>query len=167
MGAAKRDCNRPGMLRAMLIDTGLRADQDLIYKLETNVDDCSGESLGYTMERLMKAGARDVHYTPVYMKKNRPAYQLNVICKKDDVERLEQIIFEETTTIGIRRMAMERTILKREIRTVQTPFGEAKVKVCTLRGEERYFPEYESVAAICRASGKNYPEVYRMIQSLI
>jgi hypothetical protein len=83
------------------------------------------------------------------------------------VERLEQIIFNETTTIGIRRMAMERTVLPREIRTVQTPLGEAKVKVCTFQGEKRYFPEYESVTAICRAHGKNYEEVYRMIQNLV
>lgn len=74
--------------------------KDEICKLETNIDDCSGEALGFLMERLMQVGAKDVHYTPVYMKKNRPAYQVNVICKKEDAEKLEKLIFQGTTTIG-------------------------------------------------------------------
>lgn len=115
MGAGKRAYERPSILRAMLIEekTG---DKDTIYKLESNIDDCSGEALGYVMEELLNAGARDVHYIPVYMKKNRPAWMLNVICSKEDIEKLESIIFRETTTIGIRRVEMERTVLKREIK---------------------------------------------------
>ncbi|MBS6397247.1 MAG: nickel pincer cofactor biosynthesis protein LarC [Clostridiales bacterium] len=165
MGAGKRDYDCPGMLRAMLIRTGEeRADQDLIYKLETNIDDCSGESLGYCLDRLMEAGARDVHYTPVYMKKNRPAYQLNVICTEEDIQRMEKIIFEETSTIGIRRVPMERTVLGRKACTVQTPLGEAQVKVCRLQGTDRYFPEYNSIIKLCREHRRNYQEVYQIIQ---
>ncbi len=163
MGAGKRSYNRPGMLRAMLIRDEAE-ERDLIYKLETNIDDCTGESLGYAMDRLMEAGARDVHYTPVYMKKNRPAYQLNVICAGEDIDRMEEIIFRETTTIGIRWIPMERTVLRREMRTVQTPLGEAQVKVCTYGGTERYFPEYNSVTVLCRAHGRSYQEVYQMIE---
>lgn len=163
MGAGKRKYDRPSMLRAMLICSDAK-DRDLIYKLETNIDDCSGESLGYAMERLMEAGARDVHYTPVYMKKNRPAYQLNVICTEEDISRMEQIIFEETTTIGIRRVPMERTVLLRENRTVQTALGEAQVKICRLNGRVRCFPEYNSVAVLCQKHGRSYPEVYQMVQ---
>ena len=165
MGAGKRNYERPSMLRAMLIEDEAEG-KDVIYKLETNVDDCSGESLGYAMEHLLDAGARDVHYLPVYMKKNRPAYQLNVICSKEDISRMEQIIFEETTTIGIRKIPMERTVLRREIRSVQTPLGEARVKVCTYRGQQRFAPEYDSVTALCRKHGKNYEEVYQMVQRL-
>lgn len=163
MGAGKRDYGLAGILRAMLICSDAK-ENDRIYKLETNIDDCSGENMGYTMERLMEAGARDVHYTPVYMKKNRPAYQLNVICDENNVERMEQIIFEETTTIGIRRIPMERTTLLRECRTVQTPLGEANVKVCQWHGVKRYFPEYDSVTALCRSHGRHYRDVYRLIQ---
>lgn len=162
MGAGKRQYDRPSMLRAMLIKEGSQ-EKDVICKLETNIDDCSGESLGYVMECLLKAGARDVHYIPVYMKKNRPAYQLNVICTEEEIEKMEQIIFAETTTIGIRKVRMERTILKREIRTVQTPLGRAKVKVCLYGDKERFFPEYESVVALCKEHGKTYQEVYQMI----
>lgn len=165
MGAGKRSYDRPSILRAMLIrsDEG-EGDSDRICKLETNIDDCSGESLGYAMERLMEAGAKDVSYIPIYMKKNRPAYQLNVICAEEDVPRMEQIIFSETTTIGIRKAVMERTVLPREIRTVQTPLGDAQVKICGSGGAERFFPEYSSVVRLCRAHGKSYQEVYEIVR---
>ncbi|MBO7602218.1 MAG: nickel pincer cofactor biosynthesis protein LarC [Bacteroidaceae bacterium] len=167
IGAGKRNYERPSLLRAMLIEETqpvLQHDKDEIVKLESNIDDCTGEALGYTMDRLLQAGARDVHYFPVFMKKNRPGYQLNVICKKEQVETLQRIIFEETTTIGIRVLRMERTILARTIRTVKTALGEVKVKVCTLPdGTERAYPEYEDIVALCKTSGKSYQEVYRKV----
>lgn len=125
MGAGKRAYESPSILRAMVIETdgqdGLTSRDDSIYKLETNIDDITGENLGFVMEMLMVAGAKDVHYIPVFMKKNRPAYQLNVICSGDTIEELERIIFRETTTIGIRRVAMERTVLPRKIREFGYP----------------------------------------------
>lgn len=167
IGAGKRNYERPSLLRAMLIEETqpvLQHDKDEIVKLESNIDDCTGEALGYTMDRLLQAGARDVHYFPVFMKKNRPGYQLNVICKKEQVETLQRIIFEETTTIGIRVLRMERIILARTIRTVKTALGEVKVKVCTLPdGTERAYPEYEDIVALCKTSGKSYQEVYRKV----
>jgi len=163
MGAGKRNYERPSFLRAMLIYPQGK-EKDCIYKLETNIDDCSGEQLGYTMDRLMEAGARDVHFVPVFMKKNRPAFQLNVICAETDIDRMEQIIFEETTTIGIRKIAMERTILEREIISLQTILGEAKVKICTYHGRKQCFPEYNSVVHLCKLHEKNFQEVYQIIQ---
>ena len=151
IGAGKRQYECPGILRAMII------------KMETNIDDCSGEVLGFVMERLMKAGARDVHYVPVFMKKNRPAWVLNVICKEEDIETLQNIIFEETTTIGIRYSIMERTILPRETRTLPTPWGEVLAKVCTLNGKEQLYPEYESVAQLSREKEIPFAEIYRYI----
>lgn len=162
LGAGKREYERPGILRAMLIRDSAQ-EQDGIYKLESNIDDCSGEALGYVMERLFEAGARDVHYIPVFMKKNRPAWLLTVICGEADVEKMERIIFEETTTIGIRRVRMERTVLKRQREKVNTSFGEADVKVCEIDGRKRFYPEYESIRRICRESGKSYGDVYQMI----
>ncbi|MCH5344322.1 MAG: nickel pincer cofactor biosynthesis protein LarC [Acetatifactor sp.] len=162
LGAGKRNYERPSILRAMWIEAEAR-DQDTIYKLESNIDDCSGEALGFVMEQLLAAGARDVHYIPAYMKKNRPAWILSVICKEEDIDRLEQIIFRETTTIGIRRVEMNRTCLKREQLTVKTHLGEAQVKVCQVGSEKRFYPEYESVARICREQKLPYNEVYQMM----
>ena len=164
IGAGKRDYESPGILRAMLIEeTG--TDKDWIFRLETNIDDCSGEAMGYVMKRLMKAGAKDVHYIPVFMKKNRPAYELVVLCEECDIPEMEQIIFEETTTIGIRRMEMERTVLKREQMKMKTELGEASVKMCTLpNGKHRCYPEYEDVKKIAKRQGISYDEVYRQIR---
>lgn len=142
------------------------AKTDVIYRLETNIDDCSGESLGYVMDLLLEAGARDVHYTPVYMKKSRPAYQLNVICDAEKTEEMENIIFRETTTIGVRRIPMERTILERRIVRIQTSIGEAVVKVCTLPdGKVRCYPEYESVRSLSAVRGISYQEAYEIVRS--
>ena len=188
IGAGKRQYECPGILRAMIISQSAETDEakaqteefkhpeignnpkaenqetkDTIIKMETNIDDCSGEVLGFVMERLMKAGARDVHYVPVFMKKNRPAWVLNVICKEEDMETLQNIIFEETTTIGIRYSRMERTILPRETRTLSTPWGEVQVKVCTLNGKEQLYPEYESVAQLSREKEIPFTEIYRYI----
>lgn len=176
-GAGKRTYRRPSILRAMLIEENAEDEQstkcavstetdrntEFIYKLETNVDDCTGEELGAVMEELFRAGARDVFYTPVYMKKNRPGYQLNVICGAEDVETLEQIIFRGTTTIGIRRSKWERTVLPRKIIEVETPFGMANVKKCLLGEQVRFYPEYESVLEISRREKKSYREIYQMV----
>lgn len=168
MGGGKRSYERPSILRSMLIETPEErseegCQEDVIWKLETNIDDCTGEALGYVMEQLMQAGARDVNYIPIYMKKNRPAYQLNVICTEEKVSELEQVMFRETTTIGIRRQKMERTILKRTTKWMQTSLGKVKVKEYNTGSEIRRYPEYDSVAEICREQGKSYQEVYNLI----
>lgn len=159
MGGGKRSYERPSILRAMLIQAETKSRDD-IYKLETNIDDCTGEMLGYVMERLFENGAVDVNYTPVFMKKNRPAYLLTVICKKEYVKKLEDIIFSETTTIGIRKVMMERTVLKRELEMVRLPVGEIKVKKCILPdGAVRRYPEYETVAALAGTTNRTMKEI--------
>ena len=171
IGAGKRQYECPGILRAMLIreaekNTEIQkfsdTESDTIIKLESNIDDCSGETLGYVMELLYEAGAREANYMPVFMKKNRPAWLLTVICKEDQVSGMERIIFKETTTIGIRRQKMERTVLKREKRTVVTPLGDVEVKVCIFDGQEYIYPEYESVKKLCKKTGVSYREAYHM-----
>lgn len=155
IGAGKRNYEKASLLRAMIVE-GMTEQRDVIYKLESNIDDCLGEVFGYVMDKLFEAGARDVYYTPIYMKKNRPAYQLNVICGEADITKLEQIIFRETTTIGIRRAEMERTVLRREKRMNNTSLGMLEVKVCG----DRIYPEYEALAAACRERGIPYLEAY-------
>lgn len=160
IGAGKRKYDPPSLLRAMIIEAAGQDKGDFIYKLETGIDDCTGETLGYVMERLLEAGARDVHFVPIYMKKNRPAYELVVICDPDKREKLEQIIFEETTTIGIRRTKMERTVLQREMGSLQLPFGELKVKTCLLPdGSRKCYPEYDSAKALAKENGITLKQV--------
>ena len=163
IGAGKRNYERPSMLRVMLIEDN-KNEEDYIYKLESNIDDCSSEILGLVMEKLFAAGARDVHYTPVFMKKNRPAYQVNVICLEKDIEKLENIIFEETTTIGIRRVKMERRILARKIHKIETSLGEAHVKVCSGTIGKKIYPEYESVKILAAKHNLSYQETYDIIK---
>lgn len=178
LGAGKREQELSGILRAMLIQEALPSEPetDEIYKLESNIDDCSGEALGYVMQRLLDAGARDVHYTPIFMKKNRPAYLLTALCRQEDISVMEHIIFLETTTIGIRRTAMKRSTLKRRQELVETSLGRVAVKVVELptdSGEgqneasaaERYYPEYDSIAQLCKIHGKSYQEMYQKVLS--
>lgn len=171
IGAGKREQELPGLLRAMIITPQQKTapDTDTIYKLETNLDDCTGEALGYVMEQLFAAGARDVQYMPVFMKKNRPAYLLTVLCQKDDIPAMESVIFAQTTTIGIRRVRMERTVLRRTLRTLHTPLGSVQVKECALPSAAgtRLYPEYESVAELCKKTGQPYQDVYACIVSEI
>lgn len=165
IGAGKRTYEKPSILRAMVIqeqeDTALK---DWIVKIESNIDDCTGEALGFVMEQLLAAGARDVFYMPIYMKKNRPAYQLNVICDEEQTKQLEQLIFRHTTTIGIRKMKMERQTLPRESRQFRSSLGEAVVKICHLPGTKRVCPEYESVKRLCMENQISFQEAYRRIE---
>ena len=135
--------------------------KDIIVKIETDIDDSTGEELGFVMDRLFEAGARDVRYLPVFMKKNRPAYQLQVICDEELLPVMEDIIFRETTSIGLRWQRMNRTVLERDFAEAQTPYGPVRVKICRGDNLVRFYPEYESVADICRLEHVPYREVYR------
>jgi uncharacterized protein (DUF111 family) len=162
MGAGKRAYQRPTFLRVMLIEQQEQEHKPII-KLETNVDDCTGEALGHVMNRLMEAGARDVFFTPIYMKKNRPGYLLSVICCEEQRKQMETIIFQETTTIGIRCQSMDRAVLDRRQERVTTELGDVTFKcVQTPEGERRY-PEYESIAEICRSTGRSFQSVLHQI----
>jgi uncharacterized protein (TIGR00299 family) protein len=170
MGAGKKNHNCPGILRAMVLREKTKRQENLqgrdrIWHLETNIDDCTGEELGNVMKLLFEAGARDVYYTPIYMKKNRPAYELSVICTEDTRNILENIIFEETTTIGIRRTEMERTVLKREIHLLEAEGFPVKAKICTLPdGSRRCYPEHDSAAALAADRRISYREAWQKIR---
>ncbi len=166
LGAGKRSYDVPEVLRIFLLETETEeeTDRDQIWKLETNIDDCTGEVLGYVMDRLFDAGARDVSYLPVFMKKNRPAYELHVICEKQDVPRMDDISFRGTTTIGIRKRKMERSILPREVRVVETSLGKARVKICRIGDEIKVYPEYDSASALAREHGLPLEQVFCMIR---
>ena len=106
------------------------------------------------------AGAKDVCYIPAFMKKNRPAYLMKVICEEKDREALEDIIFCHTTTIGIRRYPVERTVLPRKTISMETPYGSIRMKRVT-RGDMVFnYPEYEDVARCADRSGRPFQEIY-------
>ncbi len=158
-GAGKREYKQPSILRAMLYEEP--TPEEMIWKLECNIDDSTGEQLGFVMEELMAAGARDVFYTPVYMKKNRPGWLLTVLSTKDTEEKLEEIIFRDTTTIGIRKQWMERDVLPRKFEQVKTPYGEVTVKICTYKDLIKVYPEYESVVKLAKEKNLPFETVFR------
>ena len=165
LGAGKRACtDRSGILRAFLIQGEENEGRDKVVKLETDIDDCSGEVLGYVMKKLFKAGAKDVHYAPIFMKKNRPAWELTVICKEDQVEALEQIIFTETTTIGIREYPLMRSILDREEKEVETVYGKAAVKQVTFGDMTRAYPEYDTVKKLAKKNKVPFMDVFDAVK---
>ena len=136
-------------------------EQDEIMVLETNLDDCTGEMLGAAMEILMENGALDAFYTPIFMKKNRPAWCLTVLARPEDTEKMERLIFLHTTTIGIRRHLDQRRILKREKAVVPTAYGELQVKRVALEDGYRDYPEYESAKKLAVETGKPLWEILK------
>lgn len=165
LGAGKRAyTDRSGILRAFLIQGEENEGRDKVVKLETDIDDCSGEVLGYVMKKLFKAGAKDVHYAPVFMKKNRPAWELTVICGEDKAEELEQIIFTETTTIGIREYPLMRSILNREEKEVETVYGKAAVKQVTFGDMTRAYPEYDTVKKLAKKNKVPFMDVFDAVK---
>ncbi|QHI71806.1 nickel pincer cofactor biosynthesis protein LarC [Aminipila terrae] len=171
LGAGKKDLKNANILRAMIIEDSIEnckntepnEEPDELWKLETNIDDCTGEAMGFTLERLLEAGANDAWYTPVYMKKNRPAYMLQVLCSEEQIEQMQDIIFSHTTTVGIRRNKVQRTVLERELKHLKMPYGDVTVKVCQHKEHIYFYPEYEDVKKICVDHHKKYKEVYQEI----
>lgn len=172
LGAGKRQYERPSILRALMIEDNAQKNSvnsnalqtDCICQLQSDIDDCSGELLGYTLERLLAAGALDAHYQPVFMKKSRPAWELTVICREEDRAKLEALIFAETTTIGIRRARMERTVLPRRRDVVHTAYGDVAVKRCLLDSGERCYVEYDSATKLAQEQGVPLQDIYLAAQ---
>lgn len=168
VGAGKKDFKKANILRTYLIKTEHQAKStDEVWVLETNIDDSTSESLAFTMEKLFEKGALDVFFTPIYMKKNRPAYKLSLICEEKSIKSMESIIFKHTSSIGLRKYKTNRTVLKREIKNIETDYGLIRIKVCTYDGNKYYYPEYEDVKLICNKTGLSYKEVYNSIISKV
>ncbi len=157
-GAGTRDLEaRPNLLR-VFVGEALRIRRrgdNHIAVLETNLDDISGEQIGFTIERLWAEGALDVFTAPVQMKKGRPGVLLTVLCQPVDRKRMENILFQQTGTLGIRFREQERSVLKREFAKVQTPFGEVSGKVSYLpNGEIDFSPEYDDCKNLAERHGQ-------------
>jgi uncharacterized protein (DUF111 family) len=133
---------------------GTRLDQDQVTLLECNLDDSTGETLGYAMQQLLAAGALDVWFTPIQMKKNRPAVTLSVLCNPDQRPEMEHIILAETSTLGVRVQRLDRGKAGRRVEQVETEWGSVQVKLKLLGGKVvSASPEYEDCARLALAAG--------------
>lgn len=155
-----------GVLNALRIIQGRKAESNTIMVVETNVDDMTGEMAGYVLEMLLKNGALDAFYTPVYMKKNRPGIHLTVLCKESQLPLIEEILLKETSTIGIRKYPVERTCMHRHFKTLPTPLGDVTIKISEHGDIRRETPEYEDLKRIAQESGKSLWEVLEMVSKL-
>jgi uncharacterized protein (DUF111 family) len=136
--------------------------------IETNLDNLSGEVLGDLMERLFQAGALDVTYTPMQMKKNRPATQISVIAPLDLAEQLSMLVLRETTTLGVRQSRWQRLKAARRVEVVETPLGTVRVKLKLLeRRVVSMAPEYEDCRQLAEASSLPLREVYARLDSFL
>ncbi len=135
-------------------------DTDTI-KIEVNLDDLSAEILGFLMDKLLEEGANDVFYTPIYMKKNRPAIMLQVLCGNNHLDKMKEIIFSETTTFGIRYYPLEVHRLERRFYTVNSNWGPVTIKEGLAAGKVvQRSPEYEDCKKISKQIGVPLKEVY-------
>ena len=159
-GAGFKDLKIPNVLKVYY--GNMQEKNENFVVMEANIDDCTGEILGYTSEKLFQNGALDVFFTPIFMKKNRPAYRLTVACKKEDMFNLQNIIFRETTTIGIRYRFESRTELGREHIEIDTKYGKLKAKKVTNDGETYIYPEYESLKELAEKNNIPIKELYKM-----
>ncbi len=160
-GMGTKDFPAANCVRAMLGE--MDAPTEEILELSCNLDDCTGEAIGFAMERLLDAGALDVYWTSVGMKKNRPGILLTCMCRPSDREKMVKLLFKHTTTLGVRESAFRRYTLSRESKTIQTPDGDIRVKVSTGYGVTREKPEFEDLAKIARKTGKSLSELQRSI----
>ncbi|CAM4076504.1 Protein of uncharacterised function DUF111 [Lederbergia lenta] len=158
---------RPNVLRVMVGEL-LQGNEystghaETVTVLECQLDDMTGEAFGYVMDKLLDEGALDVYYTPVYMKKNRPGTLVTVLAPNDREARLSDVLFQETTTLGVRKNTWSRSILDREIVTVDTPYGPIKMKQALKKGKLlRQVPEYEDVKKAAQLFDTTFQEVYQ------
>jgi hypothetical protein len=144
-GAGDKDFKgRANLLRVLVGETTAAAEATEVYVIEANVDDMSPQVAGYVRERLLDSGALDATFTPVFMKKDRPGFTVSVLAKAEDRERLGELLFDETTTLGVRMYRAERRVLERRWETVETPYGAVRIKIGSENGRDRNFaPEYE------------------------
>lgn len=159
-GAGSKDLKIPNVLKVYYGE--MEEQEGNIVVMETNIDDCGGEILGYTEELLFQNGALDVFFTPIFMKKNRPAYRLTVSCKKENMKKLQNIIFKETTTIGIRYRYENRTELEREFIELDTKYGKIKAKKVKNQDETYIYPEYESIKELAIKNDIPLKDLYKI-----
>ena len=161
-GMGKKDFERANCVRVLLGETQEKPEG--IWELNCNVDDMTGEQIGFALEILMELGALDVFTIPIGMKKSRPGILLTVLCKEADKEKMVSLIFKHTTTLGIREKFCSRYTLRRKVETVSTPYGVIRKKVSAGYGIQRSKYEYEDVACAAKANNLSIVQVLSEIE---
>ena len=161
-GLGKKDFPRANMLRAFLGETG--ESGDVITKLECNLDDMTGEEIGFAEDMLFQAGARDVFTQSIGMKKNRPGVLLSVICSPEQADEMAALMLRYTTTLGIRRADMTRYVLARESGTLETPYGAVQTKRSYGYGTEKCKIEYDDAARIAKEKQISLREARELLE---
>lgn len=156
-GMGKKDFEAANCVRCLLGQT--REAGDEIEELCCNLDDMPPEDIGFALEILLENGALDAFTTPIGMKKSRPGIMLTVLCRMEDSEKMAALLFNHTTTLGIRRRICQRYTLSRTVKTAETPDGPVRIKCAFGFGTEREKPEYEDLARIARKTGKSLREI--------
>lgn len=158
IGLGTREIGKPNMLRALLIAE--ESAPGIVWQIAANIDDATGEMLGAATDEIFAAGALDVCFAPCFMKKNRPAYQIQILAEEARVPAVEAALFRATTTIGLRKWRAERTCMAREIVAAETPFGSVRVKRCRAEGIFRAYPEFNDVRALAEKTGLPFSEIF-------
>ncbi|MDD3322905.1 MAG: nickel pincer cofactor biosynthesis protein LarC [Paludibacter sp.] len=157
-GLGKRDMETPNVLRVIV---GKKKGPNTLTMLETNIDNMNPEIYSYLFPKLLKNGALDVFTTAIVMKKNRPANMLSVLCKEENAEQIETILFTETTTLGIRKYSVERNELERSFEKISTAHGEINLKIASKNGSViKFSPEYEDCSRIALETGTPLIQIY-------
>ena len=161
IGAGKKDFKHPNVLRAYIIQEQEESTKDKIIVIETAIDDSTPEELSFCLERLFEAGVKDAFYSPIYMKKNRPAWQLTVMCEPKTEQDAISIIFKQTTAVGVRKQELDRVIMNREKTTVTTKHGEVDANIFTFGDIKKTCLEYKSVKKLAKEKECSIVDIYR------
>lgn len=181
VGLGKRDFGRANFLRAQIIEdcandkcgdatsttTGCTPADCNVFQIEANIDDSTPEELGYAMDKIFEAGARDVHFIPCYMKKNRPGIILRAIADAEHLPAIETALFTHTSTVGYRRIPVERNCMSRSIFEVETEYGKVRIKKSVLGNIEKNKPEFDDLKALAEKAGVPVREIQNAVEKKI
>ncbi|MPW26069.1 nickel pincer cofactor biosynthesis protein LarC [Alkalibaculum sp. M08DMB] len=166
IGAGTKDFLKANILRGFFIDEIIKKNnEETITILECNVDDITGEELGFALEILLEQGALDAYFTPIYMKKNRPSYMFSVICNNDDCELMKKLIFKHTSTLGIRVHNYRRYIMNRRLEDFNSSLGQVRIKIGTYKDIIKRTIEYEDAKNIAKTNNMSVGNVLKTIYS--
>ena len=166
-GAGTKNFDFPNVIRAIQF-TNNETSYDQVQVLECQIDDMTPEMLGHFMDTALQNDVLDIYYSPIIMKKNRPATQLTIICKVEDKLRIEELILKHTSSLGVRSYKVNRRILDRTFRDIQTPYGNVSIKLSLKNGKIfKIKPEYEDLRVISKQTEQSFQQIYHHVMKSV